>query len=68
VAPTAPTEAASVGVAMPPSMEPSTATISAIGGTSARATCPVVRPALSDAGIAGPTSGRNQVSASWYAM
>jgi len=65
VAPTAPTAAASVGVAIPPRMDPRTATISAIGGTSARATCPAVRPADSDAGIAGPTSGRSQVRASW---
>ena len=35
IAPTAPTEAASVGVAMPPRIEPSTARISKSGGTSA---------------------------------
>ena len=35
--PTAPTPAASVGVAIPPSIEPSTATINTIGGTMARA-------------------------------
>ena len=34
IAPTAPTDAASVGVAMPPRIEPSTATISASGGIS----------------------------------
>src|SRR5690606_39230545 len=38
IAPTAPTEAASVGVAMPPRMEPSTAAMSSSGGTSATTT------------------------------
>jgi len=35
IAPTAPTDAASVGVAMPPRIDPSTAVISISGGTSA---------------------------------
>ncbi len=40
IAPTAPTEAASVGVAMPPRIEPRTAMISSKGGTSATPTSP----------------------------
>ena len=38
MAPTAPTDAASVGVAMPPRIDPNTAKISARGGTSATKT------------------------------
>ena len=40
MAPTAPTDAASVGVAKPPRMEPRTATISSSGGISAMKTSP----------------------------
>jgi hypothetical protein len=61
----APTAAASVGVAMPPRMEPSTATISTIGGTSARVSSrPEMRPAYSF-GIAGAMSGRRKAMTSW---
>ena len=62
--PSAPMEAASVGAAIPPMIEPSTAKISKTGGrttlkilttSSAAVTC-----ARSSAGIAGAMSGRSQ--------
>ena len=54
--PTAPTEAASVGVATPARIEPSTQSTSAIGGTSALAISPAVTGAR-PYGAAGEEAG-----------
>ena len=50
MAPTAPIEAASVGVAMPPRIEPSTAKISSTGATS---TCVSLRASAKPRGASG---------------
>jgi len=60
IAPTAPTDAASMGVAMPPRMEPSTARISANGATrtvTSRAASGKPRGAFGSGAIAGDFSG-----------
>ena len=62
IAPTAPTEAASVGVAMPPRIEPSTARMSRIGATStaiSRRASARPRRACGSGGIAGDVFGKN---------
>ena len=62
MAPTAPTEAASVGVAIPARIEPSTSTISSSGGTSTlRIRTSRARPCTlrASAGRAGARSGRH---------
>ena len=46
MAPTAPTDAASVGVATPPKIEPSTARISSTGATSDSRLTPLARDVL----------------------
>src|SRR5690606_9518736 len=60
IAPTAPTDAASVGVAMPPRIEPRTAAMSASGGTSATTTS-FTRSFFCSGGtgVAGQDSGEN---------
>jgi hypothetical protein len=58
VAPTAPTEAASVGVAIPPRIDPSTAKISRSGGMSAvRISRPSPAFSSGGTGVAGQLSG-----------
>ena len=64
VAPTAPTAAASVGVAKPPRIEPSTRPISTSAGTMALASCASERGA--DSRIAGARSGWRQATHSTY--
>ena len=62
IAPTAPTEAASVGVAMPPRIEPSTARIRRSGATSTAIRRPAsAKPfgAPGSGGIAGEVFGKN---------
>ena len=69
-APIAPTAAASVGVAMPARIEPSTATISTSGGTRAcmrrgHRAPPAAAAINSSRGIAGEEEGLSQAMASW---
>ncbi len=66
MAPTAPIEPASVGVAMPPRIEPSTAAISASGATStaaSRTTSATPRAAFGSRGSGGEACGRTIATA-----
>ena len=69
-APTAPSAPASVGVATPAKIEPSTTTISASGGSNARttATARVPRPRASRSalGIAGAAAGETKATKTTY--
>jgi hypothetical protein len=65
VAPTAPTAADSVGVAMPASVEPRMAISRTIGVTSTSTSLPRLTVPASSGGTAGPVSGRHQHSAAW---
>ena len=60
IAPTAPIAAASVGVARPARMEPSTANTSTRGGARARTTRPIVTSLPPSALCAGIEPGRNR--------
>ncbi len=69
-APTEPTEAASVGAAKPPMMDPSTATIKINGGTTevrkSFANCPADMASLSSWGMGGSACGLTTTSPSRY--
>ena len=58
-APIAPTPAASVGVAKPPSIEPSTANIRISGGNRAPSTLPIEAAGSPSIECAGMVAGRN---------
>ena len=68
MAPTAPIDAASVGAAMPPTILPSTATTSMIGGTTTfqkrTHSCRRLTPSRSACGIGGISCGLNTPSSS----